>query len=91
MTCNFSLQYIYIILQNINENTETYLVEAVIFIKCKILETNLEENAQKLKEKINNQIWRVKSEQFLCQNHDLFSTKVWGQGLVPRTPQEIKW
>ena len=41
LTCNFSLEYPYLIQQIVNENTQTYQVEVLILIKYQILKSNL--------------------------------------------------
>ena len=59
LTCNFSLQYPYIIQQIGNENAQTNQVE-VILIYHQILVTNLQGNVLQLEGRINNQILGVK-------------------------------
>ena len=56
-TCNFSLQYPYIVQQKFNENTWTYQVEVVILMSQQILVTNLQGNVKQLEGRIDNQIF----------------------------------
>ena len=42
LTCDFSLQYQYIITQTGSENTQTYQVHNIILIEHQILITNLQ-------------------------------------------------
>ena len=41
LTCNFSLEYPYLIQQTVSENKQTYQVEVLILIKYQILKSNL--------------------------------------------------
>ena len=59
LTCDFSLQYQYIITQTGSENTQTYQVHNIILIEHQILITNLQGDVKQLKERINNQVLGV--------------------------------
>ena len=61
LTCNFSLQYPYIIQQAGNENTLTYQVEFVVLISLQILLTYLQGNAQQLEGELTIRSCKSKS------------------------------